>query len=128
MSKIKTINLAKVERALSYVLLIGVVVASLLIIFGLVIAFIHTKSTLSANYKVKTSRTYHFGHNPKEIISNILAFNGVGFIEVGLYVLILTPVLRVFSCVVTFIYAKNIYFVLITAFVLIVLVASLIGL
>ncbi|MNJ27624.1 DUF1634 domain-containing protein [Paenibacillus bouchesdurhonensis] len=106
---------AEVEIAVSKMLRIGVVLAGLVIVVGLVLFLV----TGDSGYPGDTYPT-----NLPDIVQGMLQLKSVAIIEVGLILLILTPVFRVFVSMLAFIHEKDYRFVLISIFVLVILVIS----
>lgn len=118
----------KTEIAISLVLRIGVGISVALVLAGLAVTFVQH----SANAHFSNAISYHhftaistpFPHTFGELIHAISIGDGRGIIGLGLIVLILTPVLRVAVGVLSFIFEKDPRMAMVTAFVLIVLIAS----
>jgi uncharacterized membrane protein len=116
----------KLERAISYLLISGLVVSLILEVLGIAL-FYHTYGRLAfseskvvfirgANYFTFFSGLFHAGSG---------AGKGVYLMTLGIAILILTPYLRVVMSVIYFAWDRNIKYVLITLFVLILLTLSL---
>ncbi|GIO86188.1 membrane protein [Paenibacillus faecis] len=104
-----------VELVISKMLRIGVLVAAAVIITGLVLFLV----TGDSGYPGDTFPT-NFG----DIMTGLLAMKSVAIIQTGLLLLILTPVFRVFVSLFVFWAEKDYRFVLITAVVFVILIAS----
>ncbi len=117
---------SKLETAVSYILIIGVVISVLLEIIGISLFY-----GAYGNVQVSQSKTMFInGQNFFSfIIDQIQHLFGpqtaVMFMTLGLVILILTPYIRAITSVVYFALEKNRIYVLITLFVLIVLTISL---
>lgn len=103
---------AEVEIAISKMLRIGIVLAGLVIATGLVLFLV----TGDSGYPGDT-----FPTSLPDIFQGLIQLKSVAIIEVGLILLILTPVFRVFVSMFAFIHEKDYRFVLISIFVLIIL-------
>lgn len=103
---------AEVEIAISKMLRIGIVLAGLVIVTGLVLFLV----TGDSGYPGDT-----FPTSLPDIFQGLIQLKSVAIIEVGLILLILTPVFRVFVSMFAFIHEKDYRFVLISIFVLIIL-------
>ena len=119
------------EIAISWVLRIGVVLSVIIVVVGLVVIFIHhpgyAKITGGVSYHAVAGRTSLFPHTFGGIIKYLGAGKngeGRGIVVMGLIVLLLTPILRVVTGVVSFIYEEDPPMAIVTAFVLFVLIMS----
>lgn len=65
--------------------------------------------------------------NVKGIVRNSLSFHGRGLIQLGLLILIATPVARVFFSMIAFVRQRDVIYILVTAAVLTVLAHSLLS-
>lgn len=123
------------ERVLSNILLLGVLVSTVVIIIGLILliakgstGYVCDNSGDALNCIV----SYKTGYNPSQlypitlaaIASGLVALKPLAIIQLGVIVLLATPVLRVGSSLVLFGLEKNRAFVLITLFVLVMLLFS----
>ncbi|AZK45003.1 DUF1634 domain-containing protein [Paenibacillus lentus] len=106
---------AEVEIAVSKMLRIGIVLAGLVIVVGLILFLV----TGDSGYPEDT-----FPTSLPDIFQGVLQLKSVAIIEVGLILLILTPVFRVFVSMLAFIHEKDYRFVVISIFVLIILAIS----
>lgn len=106
---------AEVEIAISKMLRIGIVLAGLVIVIGLVLFLV----TGESGYPGDT-----FPTSLPDIFQGLIQLKSVAIIEVGLILLILTPVFRVFVSMFAFIHEKDYRFVFISIFVLIILAIS----
>ncbi|MNJ61127.1 hypothetical protein D3C77_569000 [compost metagenome] len=106
---------AEVEIVISKMLRIGIVLAGLVIVAGLLMFLV----TGDSGYPGDT-----FPTSLPDIFQGLLELKSVAIIEVGLILLILTPVFRVFVSMFAFIHEKDYRFVFISALVLIILMIS----
>lgn len=118
----------KVEVAISLVLRIGVSLSVTVIAVGLGIMFFHHGAYTSVSghfsYKALTSKGTQFPHSFGSLGRSIARGEGRGIIVGGVFLLILTPVLRVAVGVLSFIYEKDLPMTIVTLYVLAVLVGS----
>lgn len=114
------------EITISYVLITGVVVSFILEVSGIVLYYIH-----NGNLKIsQTVAAFIHGGNFFSFLINDLNLHRTGGISIvlmtgGLAVLMLTPFVRVLLSVFYFGRVKNLKYVWITLFVLVVLTISL---
>lgn len=122
MSQSKSI---KMEAVISVVLQTGVLISSAIILFGFILFLTH--SHLSNDpYRQFTATNYTFPHSLSSIKSSIQAREGIGLIELGVLLLILTPIVRVAASIFLFRRQKELRMTLVTLFVLLVLTSSFI--
>ena len=118
----------KVEVAISVVLRVGVVLSVLVIAVGLGLMFAHHSAYLPVrgnfSYRQLTSSKTAFPHSIASLGHSLAKGDGRGVVVLGVFVLILTPVMRVAVGVLSFIYEKDPPMTLVTLFVLAVLVGS----
>lgn len=105
----------EVETAISKMLRIGVILAAIVIITGLVLFL----ATGDSGYP---GDTYPISFSA--ILSGLLAFKAAAVIQTGLLLLILTPVLRVFVSLFLFWAERDYRYVIITAIVFVILILS----
>lgn len=115
------------ELAISVLLRVGVVVSILIIITGTVITFINHPDylTSAAAFDTVTGTGATFPTSPADIAHGLLDLQGRAIVMIGLYLLILTPVMRVGVSIIAFAHERDRAFVVITAFVFLMLVGSL---
>jgi len=108
---------------LRYTLRIGVMASAVVVLAGGVLDLANNAFTL-ADY-----RTFHatstYSRTLPGIFENALALNSYGIIQLGLLVLVATPVLRVLFSVIAFAIERDILYVVATLIVLGVLLYSL---
>ncbi|MCW0952658.1 DUF1634 domain-containing protein [Weissella ceti] len=104
-------SLQLMEKRIAVIMRIGVGIAMTLMIIGLVMflwqPITFTDTSVSA------------------IWINMWQGNGVAWMMMGLFVLILTPVLRVISTIVYFMHAKDVTYTIITTIVLLILIIGM---
>jgi uncharacterized membrane protein len=112
----------RLEIIIGYTLRIGVLAAAALVLAGGVYYLIENAFT-PADY-----HTFHPAAKTSldlsGILKNALALNSLGIIQLGLLVLIATPIVRVILSVVAFLLERDVLYVLVTSIVLGVLLYS----
>jgi uncharacterized membrane protein len=109
-------EIAKVEIIISKALRVGVIASAIIIIVGLA-AFIKTGNSGYAGDYFPTTLS--------EIFKGLLNCKPYAIMLTGLYLLILTPVLRVAVSIIVFLKEKDYLYTKITLFVLVILIFSL---
>jgi uncharacterized membrane protein len=104
------------EIVISVVLRIGVTISAITIGLGLLLFFITGKS----GYPGST-----FPTSPFKIVKGLVLVKPYAIILAGLFLLIMTPVLRVAVSILTFLKEKDYLYTVITAIVFIILMVSL---
>ena len=105
-------EMLKIERSIVYILRIGVIVSAVIILIGMLLLFFQP-----TNDQVPTDLWL--------IFQGVLKLNGEAFIMLGLFCLILTPVLRVVVSIVAFAKEKDYLYVIITLIVLVILIIGM---
>lgn len=115
------------ELAISILLRVGVVISIALIVAGTIITFVHHPDylTSSAAFDSVTGTGAAFPTTPSAIFHGLAHLEGRAIVMIGLYLLILTPVMRVGVSIIAFAHERDRAFVAITAFVFLMLVGSL---
>ncbi len=115
----------KLEMLIGHTLRIGVVTAAVIVFIGGVSYLVQDRST------VPSYHTFHAASmradNLSGIVRNVHALNSEGIIQLGLLVLITTPILRVIFSVVAFALERDTLYMVATLIVLMVLLYSLLG-
>jgi uncharacterized membrane protein len=108
-----------IENAASWVLRVGVVVSVAVMLMGIFVSFLHNH--------VQVDRMQHstFDYQPSTIWLGIREVRGKAIIETGIYLLVLTPVIRVITSMVLFVVKERDW--LYAGITLIVLVLTLAG-
>lgn len=104
----------KIEKRISIAMRIGVAVSAAIMLLGFILLLINYKDNFS-------------GLTEPSIINifiGLLSFNPYSIMLLGILLLILTPVLRVITCVVLFAKQKDKLYTAITILVLLILVIS----
>jgi uncharacterized membrane protein len=117
---------SKLETAISYLLILGVVISLFLEVIGLIL-FYRSYSNLNI---LENSVVFIRGENFFSFVRTLFQWENMQnsallFMTSGLVVLILTPYIRVIMSVIYFAWKKNSKYVLMTLFVLITLTVSL---
>ena len=112
------------ELVVSLVLQIGVAISSAIILLGVILFFVHSHQI--GSYHQFTSPNYSFPHSISELKTSIKNGDGAGFIELGVLLLIFTPILRVATSILLFKRQKDVPMTTVTLFVLLVLIGSFI--
>ena len=110
------------ETVIGHTLRIGVIAAAVLVLTGGVYYLIETANT-PADYHTFHPAAKH-SLDLSAIVQNALALNSLGVIQVGLLVLIATPIVRVILSVVAFALERDLLYVTVTVVVLAVLLYS----
>jgi uncharacterized membrane protein len=117
---------SKMESAISYLLITGVILSLLLEISGLVLYYIQ-----NGNLQIsQAAGAFINGNNFFSFIYEVISGRqhtgtGITLITAGLIVLLLTPFLRVVLSVIYFSAEKNLKYIWITLFVLVIITLSL---
>lgn len=117
------------EIWISYVLRIGVLIAAAIILVGLILLIIQGPSggrPTSLHQVVGKEQRMTVG--PSVILRGVAAGNAVSIIQLGIFVLILTPVTRVAMTIVLFALQREKVFTLVTLTVFLILLFGLTGL
>ena len=109
-----------IQDVSGWVLRIGVALSVAVMILGLALSFVRHPPT------VKTMESTHFKTNPAVIWHGVMHGHGVEIIELGIFLLVLTPIMRVAMSVVLFaFYDHDWIYTLVTLGVLLLTLASL---
>ena len=104
----------------AWVLRTGVIVSASVMLLGLLVSFLHGTVSLD---RVEHAR---FTYNVGAIVHGIVTLHGQSIIEAGIYLLILTPIARVFMSMLLFVFAeKDWTYAAITLVVLVLTIAGL---
>jgi uncharacterized membrane protein len=117
---------SKLEKVISYLLSVGVIISLFLEVVGLIFfyeAHGHLNISEEGNMFVQGHNFFSFLYELSQI--EFVPGGGILFMIVGIVILILTPYIRVITSVLFFVWQRNIKYVLITFFVLVVLTLSL---
>lgn len=117
---------SKLETGISYLLIAGVIVSLVLEIVGIIILY-HSSGHLAISQDKDMFLQGHdfFSFIYQQFQGKHAAGSAALFMTAGIIVLILTPYIRVIASVIYFGWEKNIKYILITLFVLVVVTISL---
>lgn len=110
-------DIEKAEMTIARFLQVCVLISAAVILFGLVLYLV----TGTGGYENNIYPT-----NPISILSGVIALKPFAVMLMGLFILILTPILRVGVSIIVFIIEKDMPFILITSVVFIILTISLV--
>lgn len=118
-----TENLDKnIETVLGNLLRIGVIIAGIVVIIGAVLFLIRHGNEFPA-YHLFKAVPFNFSEIGS-LFNGVLSLKSIPIIELGVLLLIATPVLRVVFSVFAFVYEKDYMYVVFTLIVLFVLIIS----
>jgi uncharacterized membrane protein len=115
----------KIELILGNLLRVGVITSASVVMLGAII-FIYKHGSEIPHY----FRFYEQDFNllsVKQMFEGVLSLHGFSIMQLGIFLLVATPVLRVIFSVVAFIYERDLMYVIFTIIVLSVLLYSLFG-
>jgi uncharacterized membrane protein len=115
----------KIEDIIGNLLRAGVILAATVVFVGGMIYLVRHGGS-PANYRVFRGEPSDLRH-PQGILHGAIAFSGRGIIQLGLLLLIATPIARVAFSLVAFALEKDWMYVSFTSIVLAVLLYSLVG-
>jgi uncharacterized membrane protein len=115
----------RLEILIGHTLRLGVVTAAVIVLIGGVYYLVQNASAVPHYRTFRATATP--GDNLSGIVRNIQALNSDGIIQLGLLVLIATPILRVLFSVIAFALERDVLYVVATLIVLAVLLYSLLG-
>lgn len=107
-------NTTKIEKRISVAMRIGVGVSAAIMLLGFVLLLINYKDNFTGITELSIT----------DIFKGLLSFNPYSIMFLGILLLILTPVLRVITCVILFAKQKDKLYTGITILVLLILVIS----
>lgn len=110
-------EMSKVENVIGVIMQIGVLASAIVIIIGLLMFFITGQSGYTGN---------NFPHTFAVIGRGLVYFKPYAIIMLGLFLLILTPALRVLVSIYAFAVMKDRMYVWITALVMVILVIAMV--
>jgi uncharacterized membrane protein len=115
-----------IEKLIGYLLRYGVVTASLIVLIGGIIYLFQNQHSPIPHYHVFIGEKAGYTTLP-QILGGAEAFKAKGIIQLGVLVLIATPILRIFFSLVGFVFEKDKLYILITLIVLSVMLFSIFG-
>lgn len=118
----------QVERAVTVILRIGVIVSLAVIVAGMLLTALHHPEIFFSHDELKrlVSPGAAFPHTLSDVKQGIAALQGRAVTTAGLLLLLLLPVARVALTGLIFVFQKDRVFALITVVVLLLLVLSLV--
>jgi len=111
-----------IETILGNLLRIGVIIAGSVVIIGAVL-FLVRHGLEIPSYHIFKPESFNF-FDFHDLFNGIITFQSVSIMELGILLLIATPVLRVLFSVFAFAYEKDYLYVVFTVIVLLVLIFS----
>jgi uncharacterized membrane protein len=115
----------QIEVVVGYLLRYGVMISAAVVLFGACI-YLSRHAHEAADYQIFRGEPSEFRTIPG-VIKSIHDGRGRGWIQLGLLLLIATPIARVAFCIIAFALERDRMYVLFTVIVLAVLLYSLIG-
>lgn len=102
------------EKKISKVLFLGVSISSFFIILGLILA------TMENNFVFDQGN-----YNLFKFLMELKEFKATAFLMLGIFLLILTPIIRVIGMLIQYIFVKDKNFIIISFLILLILFVSL---
>ncbi|MBO3460470.1 DUF1634 domain-containing protein [Aetokthonos hydrillicola Thurmond2011] len=121
----KTQDQEQLENLLSNLLKLGVLLASAVVLFGGIIYLVHQWDQ-PVTYRFFRGEPSQFC-SPIAVVKAVLAGSDRAIIQLGLLLLVATPILRVIISLLAFLWVRNFIYVMITLLVLSCLSYSLVG-
>ena len=112
-----------IESVMGRLLITGVIISGSLILFGGVYYLIQKGFTIP-QYKTFIGEPSHL-RSVKQIITGVAQFDSLSIIQLGLLLLIATPISRVVFSVIGFLFEKDYMYVVISLIVLIIIAYSI---
>lgn len=103
-----------INKKISNVLLFGVMLSVIFILLGILLAIINNDFTFNYTH-----------YNLELFVKDIKDFNSVAFLMIGIFILVITPIIRIMGMCYEFIIQKNYIYVVISIIILIILSISL---
>ncbi|MEH1873103.1 DUF1634 domain-containing protein [Nostoc sp.] len=113
------------EQFIGNLLRVGVIIATALVLAGGILYLIH-HGTEAANYHFFRGELPEF-RSPSGVITSVESGRRRGIIQLGLLILIATPVVRVACSLLVYVRQRDFTYILVTLIVLLGLLYSLIG-
>jgi uncharacterized membrane protein len=113
------------QLLLGRVLRAGTITSVSIVFFGGVI-YLHKHGHFPANYKIFTG-TPAFLHQTGSLFEGVMALRGQAIIQIGILLLIATPILRVIFSAIGFVLEKDYLYVSISLLVLLIIFMSMLG-
>ncbi|HEX7381231.1 MAG TPA: DUF1634 domain-containing protein [Nevskiaceae bacterium] len=112
----------RVDHAIGLVLRLGVVISAIIVLFGAVLYLLHHGGGLP-DYRVFHRASANLINFP-DLFAGAAALNGIDIIQIGLLVLIATPMSRVVLAAYAFFRQRDLLYVLVSAVVFAVVMVS----
>jgi uncharacterized membrane protein len=113
-------RLLSIQDLSAWILRVGVVLSVLIMLIGMLVSFFHNGMNVE---RVERST---FDYRPSVIADGALHGSGKAIVEIGIYLLVFTPIMRVFASMILFIFSERDWlYALITFAVLLLTVAGL---
>ena len=125
MNNRKKITDYDIESVMGSLLITGVIISGVVVLFGGIIYLFHMGSS-SPHYKAFSGEPSAL-RSVKEIFNGVIHFDSLSIIQLGLVLLIATPIARVIFSVVGFLAEKDYLYVLISLIVLIIIGYSMLN-
>lgn len=113
------------QAAIGWVLRIGVIVSITVVLFGGAI-FLYRHGRSVADYSVFKGIP-PFVQHAKSLVAGALALKGQAIIQIGIILLIATPIVRVICSAIGFVIEKDYLYVGVSILVLLIIFASMLG-
>jgi uncharacterized membrane protein len=119
-------ELRAIESLVSYLLRGGVAISSILVLFGTIVSYVHHPDYVKSHLALKqlTEPREPLLHNLHEVAAAIVDFRGQAIVMAGLLILIATPICRVATLIMAFLYRGDRLFALLGTIVLCLLLLS----
>ena len=109
-----------IQDASAWILRVGVVTSVAVMVLGVIVSFIHNGVT------VERMEHATFDYHPRLLWQGLRTFRGQAIIELGIYLLVLTPIMRVVTSMILFLIEEHDWlYTIVTFFVLILTLAGL---
>ena len=118
-------NDTSIEIVIGRLLRIGVLLSAAVVLTGGIL-YLFEQGTSQPHYRVFSLESAHLRHMPA-IFKDAVALHSTGIIQLGLLLLIATPIARVLFSVFAFLVEHDLMYVIVTLIVLSVLLFSLFG-
>jgi len=114
----------KIEDLISIILTIGIVISCLLVLVGGILFLSqHTGENISL---VSLQTTHYTPTSFKQVLQNVFSFSANAIIELGLFALVITQIVRVGLLALFYFYQKDSKFTLISFFIFSLLIYSIV--
>lgn len=90
-----------VQYLSSWILRVGVVLSVVIMLGGMVVSFFHN------GMNVERIERSTFDYRPSAIVDGVRHGSGKAIVELGIYLLVFTPIMRVFASMILFIFSER---------------------